>query len=118
MFKRYSFLLFVLAAAMQVGCGDEGGSKKKAPAGSASTGAEGFAARPEHGPGQYTAAPLIPPDDPPAGQQQGAGNAAAPPGNNPDATNAQPANDGGQAAAGNAMIRSSQDHAKNTALTS
>jgi hypothetical protein len=106
MFKRYWFLLIVLAALMQVGCGDEGDKKKKGSAGSGSPGSqsgEGFAAKPEKGPGQYTAAPLIPPDIPPAGQQ-GTGNAAAAPATNPDAsTNAQPANGGGQAAAGNAI---------------
>jgi hypothetical protein len=103
MIKRHWFLLIVLVATVQAGCGDEGGSKKKGPTGSTSLGGEGFGAKPEKGPGQYTAAQLIPPDPPPAGQQ-GAGNATPAPANNPDTnTNAQPANDGGQAAAGNAI---------------
>jgi hypothetical protein len=105
MVKRTWFLLIMLAVAMQVGCGDEGGSKKKGPAASGSSGGEGFAAKPEKGPTQYTAAPLVAPDNPPAGQQQrqGAGNPATAPANNPDGNNAQPANGGGQAAAGNAV---------------
>jgi hypothetical protein len=110
MFKRYWFLLIVVAALMQVGCGDEGDKKKKGPAASGPFGGEGFAAKPEKGPTQYTAAPLVPPDTPAAGQQQpqGAGNPAAAPANNPDATNAQPANDGGQAAAGNPAARAAK----------
>jgi hypothetical protein len=103
MMKRCSILLVVLAALAQLGCGDEGEKKKKGASSSVSIGGEGFAAKPERGPAQYTAAPLIPPDNPPAGQQ-GAGNSPAAPATNPGAnTNAAPSNDGGQQAAASAV---------------
>ncbi len=104
MLSRCSILLIVVAAIVQVGCGDEGEKKKKGAAGSATGGAEGFAGKPDKGPGQYTAAPLVPPDSPPAGQQ-GAGNATPQaPATNPDAnTNPAPVNDGGQQGAASAI---------------
>jgi hypothetical protein len=103
MFSRCFVLLIAVAALLQIGCGDEGDKKKKGPASSASSGGDGFAGKPEKGPAQYTAAPLIPPDSPAAGQQGGGNNAAAP-ATNPDAnTNAAPANDGGQQGAASAI---------------
>ncbi len=104
MLSRCSILLIAVAALLQMGCGDEGDKKKKGATGSAASGGEGFAGKPDKGPGQYTAAPLVPPDNPPAGQQ-GAGNATPQaPATNPDAnTNPAPVNDGGQQGAANAI---------------